>query len=547
METSRLSVQQEYAVKWMAWREGSHIKEKEKEGLANAPFGGILADDVGAGKTHIIGHLLIRHPLHPSLVVVPKSLVHQWVEKLRSCGNTCFTVLINRTAAARHGAIPESAKVILASISCFSCNACPENITKRVWGRVIVDEAHLIKNTRTRTHRSLAGLKAHARWAVTATPIQNCRADLLALAKFVGVRGDDAELVRESFMLRRVSEVAAAPAEKTQMQMQMQAMPGLTVCNIVLTLRHRWEAEVCAQVHAEGRASAASTETEAAIGAMSVGAMVRVLRCRQVATHLALYYQSIANSSALRLTGETLELNEMAMRARSMPASSISTKVGWLVEDILRFPDAKCIVFCEWSEEMVIVSEALDMSGVRSGMFNGSMGVDERDAELEYFRQTDGPRVLVAQVRCAAVGLDIQCASRVYLMRPHWNPAVEKQAIGRVHRQGQKKHVTVLRLIANGTIDQACMVRQLQKLTCITDVLHDDSMQRTLEGMETLVIDDNDGSKQEKRNKADHNTSADHQVFVCSDRGAPVGGQVKVSLPTEDASKQHTACKQRGC
>lgn len=496
-----LTARQAAAVAWMARREGQCSGSGEGEAEEYMPYGGILADDVGAGKTHVVGRLLHVHALWPTLIVVPKSLLYQWVGELRDAGHAGVVVVASRSAAERRGGAPGLRRgddVVLASLSCFaSALGAPALLGGRAWGRVVVDEAHLIKNPRTRSHRALACVRAHARWALTATPVQNCRADLLALARFVGVRGDDAELVRERFMLRRGNEGGAAgeacasgaceACEACEAGEAGEApLPPLTVLNVVLPLVHRWEADVCREVHADPCARLAASEAAAATGSMSAGAMERVLRCRQVATHLALYYGSLSGGGGAGRgdadAEAALEHARLAERARSLPASEVSTKVGWLVADVLAHARSKCVVFCEWRDEMRLVAAALEAAGVRCGAFHGELTIEERDETLDAFRKRSGFRALVAQVRCASVGLNIQCASRVYLMRPQWNPAVEKQAIGRVHRRGQRRPVVAMRLVAQGTIDECCLRRQAQKLACITEVLHDDSMQRTLQG-----------------------------------------------------------------
>lgn len=88
--------------------------------------------------------------------------------------------------------------------------------------------------------------------------------------------------------------------------------------------------------------------------------------------------------------------------------------------------------------------------------------------------------MLVAQIKCASAGLNLQCASRAYIMRPQWNPAVERQAVGRLHRSGQTRDVNVIRLVGKDTIDEMVLQRQRGKLTCITSTMKDDEMERVL-------------------------------------------------------------------
>lgn len=197
----------------------------------------------------------------------------------------------------------------------------------------------------------------------------------------------------------------------------------------------------------------------------------RILRCRQAATHPAIYQRSMA-----RKTGDEGR-NRLADALAAAPAPEVSSKMARLARDVVENArDERSVVFCDWSEEMLLVESELIRVGVPPTdvhAFHGGLAVDERDRVLEAFREGGPGSVLLAQIRCAGVGLNLQCASRAYLMRPQWNPAVERQAIGRLHRSGQQRPVTVVRLIAAGTIDEACLWRQARKLECVRRIMVD--------------------------------------------------------------------------
>ena len=80
------------------------------------------------------------------------------------------------------------------------------------------------------------------------------------------------------------------------------------------------------------------------------------------------------------------------------------------------------------------------------------------------------PDVLLLQIRTGCEGLNLQEYSDVYFVTPHWNPAVEEQAIGRCHRMGQTKRVRVFRFVMNNTgsdgisLDELCARTQGRKL-----------------------------------------------------------------------------------
>jgi DNA repair protein RAD16 len=139
---------------------------------------------------------------------------------------------------------------------------------------------------------------------------------------------------------------------------------------------------------------------------------------------------------------------------------------------------------------MDLVISALVSNGIRCFEYHGGMDMAERAMVFLKFQQAaesrarKHPLVLLMQLRCSACGIDgLQShISRVYFMRPYWNPALEKQAIGRIHRQGQKRPVCVTKLVLDDTIDEICLGRQSSKLDCIEEALLNTSMRSMILG-----------------------------------------------------------------
>ena len=266
-DLSWLRPEQAAAVAWMAERE------------AQIPAGGILADDVGMGKTYTIAGLVLAHPLHPTLVVCPKSCLWHWAGVLSQHSGT-FPVVVHKPSRA---ALAIGADLVVASYSCLQASPRRDSVAyrelieavhDREWGRIVLDEAHELRNPKTRSHRAVLSMKAHARWAVTATPMQNHGGDLAALARLIGAPADDLAAVRSEYVLRRRH---ALPA-------------GLTVRDVMLDLRAGEERELYARVREE-----ASRRGRSGRGV----AWEMLLRCRQACTHPALYHRSMAGKSGI--------------------------------------------------------------------------------------------------------------------------------------------------------------------------------------------------------------------------------------------------------
>lgn len=114
---------------------------------------------------------------------------------------------------------------------------------------------------------------------------------------------------------------------------------------------------------------------------------------------------------------------------------------------------------------LILLEEPLKSAGFGILRLDGSMSVKKRSEVIKVFGKggPGAPTVLLASLRAAAAGVNLTAASRVYLVEPWWNPALEEQAMGRVHRIGQQQEVRVVRLIVRGSIEERILELQERK------------------------------------------------------------------------------------
>jgi len=121
-----------------------------------------------------------------------------------------------------------------------------------------------------------------------------------------------------------------------------------------------------------------------------------------------------------------------------------SSKMDAVINKILENKDNQNgkIVFCHFQQEIDIVEERLKQGGIEKiAKFDGRVSGSKRNDIL-----TQKNDVLILQIQTGCEGLNLQeNYSEIYFVSPHWNPAVEEQAIARCHRIGQKKEVFVYR------------------------------------------------------------------------------------------------------
>lgn len=137
----------------------------------------------------------------------------------------------------------------------------------------------------------------------------------------------------------------------------------------------------------------------------------------------------------------------------------------------------KCIVFSNFTSFLDLCMTTMKHSGdgFRAVRVDGSMDMKSRQKQLQIFRTDSRVSVLVMSLKAGSHGLNLTSANNVVLCEPWWNPMPEQQAMDRVHRTGQQKPVTVIKLTVDGTIEQRILEMQASKWQVADSVLGEDS------------------------------------------------------------------------
>lgn len=433
---------QHEGVKWMLQRE---LVDQD-------PKGGILADDMGLGKT-MQAIATMRGNEGRTLIVTLVSTVNQWRDALIEFGGY-KPVIINPSFV---GSLPSDVDVAITAYSSFQKARPPPCLVSDRWHRIILDEGHTIRNPSTKTYTEISKAHASIKWILSGTPIQNSNKDLLALADWIGIpKGMPVEDIVETFVLRRTQE------EHSKKNPRL-ALPPLSTSVVKLEFKTKAEADFYQAIE-----SHYESMTDTAFEALEA-----LTRCRQACTNPVLYSESLDKKD-----GKKRKKCSMPRVEDFWTGGDIGcTKLQYLVDDIVDHTRSKgkSLVFCIWTNEMKYLQDALKEREVTALIYDGRLSREGKDAVLYNFKNTSIP-VMIIQISCGACGLNLQCANRVYITSPHWNPCVELQAIGRAYRKGQTQKVTCVRMVMVNTVEERCMEIQEKKMEMITNAMKDESL-----------------------------------------------------------------------
>jgi SNF2 family DNA or RNA helicase len=144
----------------------------------------------------------------------------------------------------------------------------------------------------------------------------------------------------------------------------------------------------------------------------------------------------------------------------------------------------RVLVFSQFSTMLGLIKKRLESSDIAHCYLDG--GTKNRQAEVDRFQAGEAPVFLIS-LKAGGTGLTLTAADTVVHFDPWWNPAVEAQATDRAHRIGQKKVVTVYKLIARGTVEEKVLKLQEKKKAVIAATVENE--QPMMEGLTMSEIE----------------------------------------------------------
>lgn len=152
-----------------------------------------------------------------------------------------------------------------------------------------------------------------------------------------------------------------------------------------------------------------------------------------------------------------------------------SSKISFLLQEleVLRTSGAKSIIFSQWTAFLDLLQIPLSRHNFSFARLDGTLNLQQREKVIKEFSEDKSILVLLMSLKAGGVGINLTAASNAFVMDPWWNPAVEEQAIMRIHRIGQTKSVSIKRFIVKGTVEERMEAVQARKQRMISGALTD--------------------------------------------------------------------------
>jgi superfamily II DNA or RNA helicase len=411
--------------------------------LRSSGFGAVLADDMGLGKTvQTLALLAVENAAgrldKPALVVAPTSLLGNW-QREAAHFVPGLKVMVSHGLERKKGFGAFTSHDLV--ITSYPLVARDHAVLNEVhWSVLVLDEAQLLKNPDAETTQRIDALKADWRLALSGTPVQNNLTEIWSLFHLInkGLLGE-----RKAFQ-----SFYRTPIEKKG-DAQRSALLARRVRPFIL---RRTKAEVARDLPPKTEI----TETVELEGAQrDLYETIRLAMQKKVRDALA--RQGLARSHIIVLDA-LLKLRQAALdprlvKGQEAKAEAGSAKLRRLMEllTILAAEQRRVVVFSQFTSMLDLIEEQLDAGAIGFVRLDGQSR--DRTELTRQFQDGDAPVFLVS-LKAGGVGLNLTAADTVILFDPWWNPAVEDQAIDRVHRIGQGKPVFVHRLVATGTVEE---------------------------------------------------------------------------------------------
>lgn len=440
-------------------------------------FGGCLADDMGLGKTLqtlvLLSKVIMKEKLKdygpstsayehqltifdtvrnkrvmkskPSLIVVPTSLVHNWINEIMKFAPDLKVAWYGGQNRKPLNYYCENSEIIITSYGIVRNDL--EVFRNFYFLYVILDESQLIKNPFSKTYKALLQLKSSCRLVLTGTPIENSLVDLWSQMNFLnpGLLGS-LDFFKNEFV---------SPVERHKNQQQ--ALKLKRLINPFILRRAKNEVATDLPDLSEQLILCDMSEAQSAYyeeeKSKARNVIMQNISIQGVENASIIILQSLMR---LRLIANHPVLADDELSFSSGKFDEITRNLLNIVAE-----GHKVLVFSSFVKHLDLFAGFCHDQQLAYSYLTGE--TTKRGEVVNRFQNDEEIRIFLISLKAGGFGLNLTAADYVFLLDPWWNPAVEQQALSRAHRIGQNKKVFVYRFITKDSIEEKILRLQEKK------------------------------------------------------------------------------------
>ena len=466
-------------------------------------LGGCLADDMGLGKTIQALTLLLKlkrkDTSHPhfkhrnsgqlslfvedesaveeqqpaSLIVLPVSLVHNWEKEIRKFAPSLKAFVYSgarRREKSDLNDIIANFDIILTTYGTVRNDA--DDISKYEFFYLILDESQTIKNSESKTYKTITSIRSQHRIVLTGTPIENSLSDLWAQMNFLnrGLLGSK-NYFKQEFILPIEKDNLQSASERLQKLIHpfmlrrtkeevAKDLPSLTEETIVVEMSPE-QSEFYESEKSAVRNVLLDNFQEDKLQKSTFFVLQALTRLRQIAIHPKL-----------------VDLNSPF---ESGKFNDIMSMLSILVAE-----NHKILVFSSFVKHLELFVREFGKEKWNYSLLTGK--TLDRKRVIDEFQEDPEKKIFLISLKAGGVGLNLTAADYIFITDPWWNPAAEMQAISRAHRIGQDKKVFVYRFISENSIEEKIQQLQEKKSKLASDFVNSNDPFRDISKDEVLEL-----------------------------------------------------------
>lgn len=458
----------------------AELRPYQKEGfkwineITDLGFGGVLADDMGLGKTLQIIAFLLSQKKSKSIVVVPTSVIYNWMDEFEKFAPSIRVGLVHGSKAKRDRVLRdfkrglgikveeenlkeksyEKYDVLLTTYGTLKNDEkAYENLS---FDYCIIDEAQNIKNPAAQATLSVKNIKSRCNIALTGTPIENNLMELWSIFDFV-MPGYlfTKERFRERFILD---------------ESNLSELKSLITPFILRRLKEDVLSELPEKLEKKYLVEMKGKQKQ--LYSFYVKAIKNELNANKSSEK--------SGKNKINLFAYLTKLREICLDPSMVVPdykgeSSKLTVVKEIVKDASE-SGKKILLFSQFTSVLKKIEEDFKKEDISYLYLDGETSAKERVERVKKFNEDSNIKVFLISLKAGGVGLNLTSASVVIHFDPWWNPAVEDQATDRAHRFGQENKVEVIKLVAKDTIEEKIVLMQEDKRELIQSLMDGKTM-----------------------------------------------------------------------